>query len=196
MANKAATQEDIDSVRESILDAAERCFSQYGTRKTSMADISDTANISRTTVYRYFNNREAVLEGVMLRDVSKLFSKLLSHLSQFTSTEERVVETLIYAMKTIENTPRLVSLLTPDAALLAASSNEIYRRLELFSQPLFTHEIFNDLNKLRRDVSPDQLKEFLIQTVYGLLTLKTPASESEQSRRDYIENFVLPVLFV
>lgn len=181
------------SIENRVLDAAEHCFLKFGPQKTSMADISTAANTSRATVYRYFKNRDAVIEGVMMRDAARLFREVLAHIEKFKSTEERVVESLIYAMEMIEKTPRLSSLLIPDAALVLSTSN-VYQRLELYTQPLFGSQYFNDFNKLRRDVSPNEMKEFLIQTVFGLLTLKTPASENSATRRNYLKNFLLPSL--
>lgn len=195
MKNTGKKTVDEKGVSDSILDAAEQCFSKYGTAKTNIADIADTANVSRATVYRYFKNRDAVLEGVMLRDAARLFEDMLVHIKGFDSTEERIVEALIFIMQVIEKTPRLSSILSADAAVLVASSAAIYQRLELFSQPLFNSGVFfEDLGKLRRDVSPDEMKEFLIQTVYGLLTLQTPASKSDKTRRKYLKTFVLPAL--
>lgn len=188
------TQELDSTLEDRVLDAAEQCFLKFGPQKTSMADISTAANTSRATVYRYFKNRDAVIEGVMLRDAARLFRDVLKHIEQFKSTEERVVESLIYAMEMIENTPRLASLLIPDAALVVASSTSIYQRLDLYTHTLFSSTHFSDFNKLRRDVSPNEMKEFLIQTVFGLLTLKTPASATSATRRKYLKNFLIPSL--
>jgi len=190
---KNAAQELDTTLEDRVLDAAEHCFLKFGPQKTSMADISTAANTSRATVYRYFKNRDAVIEGVMMRDAARLFREVLKHIEKFKSTEERVVESLIFVMEMIEKTPRLSSLLIPDAALVLSSSN-LYQRLDLYTQPLFGSQYFNDLNKLRKDVSPNEMKEFLIQTVFGLLTLKTPASKTREKRRQYLKNFLLPSL--
>jgi len=190
---KNAAQDFDTTLEDRVLDAAEHCFLKFGPQKTSMVDISTAANTSRATVYRYFKNRDAVIEGVMMRDAARLFREVLKHIEKFKSTEERVVESLIFVMEMIEKTPRLSSLLIPDAALVLSSSN-LYQRLDLYTQPLFGSQYFNDLNKLRKDVSPNEMKEFLIQTVFGLLTLKTPASKTREKRRQYLKNFLLPSL--
>ena len=51
-------------VRERLLDAAEGCLEQFCPEKTSMEDVARAAGMSRATVYRYFENRDALLLGV------------------------------------------------------------------------------------------------------------------------------------
>ncbi len=53
-----------DAKRDAILEAANEQFLQYGYRKTSMDDISKRLNISRTTLYLYFDNKDDVFRGV------------------------------------------------------------------------------------------------------------------------------------
>ena len=44
-----------------ILDAAAQALSEHG-RSANMADVADAAGISRATLYRYYPDREALLE--------------------------------------------------------------------------------------------------------------------------------------
>lgn len=50
-----------------ILDAALAVFGRYGFRKTSMADIADTAGMSRAALYLHFRNKEDVFRSVSVR---------------------------------------------------------------------------------------------------------------------------------
>lgn len=50
--------------RETILHAAEVQFSQYGFKRTSMDDIARQAEISRASIYSYFDNKEAVFRSL------------------------------------------------------------------------------------------------------------------------------------
>ncbi len=50
----------MDDPRESILDAAEARFSDYGYGKTTMAEIADEAGMSVGNLYRHFKNKEAI----------------------------------------------------------------------------------------------------------------------------------------
>ena len=50
--------------RSQILDAALVCFAKRGFHQTSMHDISAEAGISVGLIYRYFENKEAVISAM------------------------------------------------------------------------------------------------------------------------------------
>ena len=52
--------------RSQILDAALVCFAKHGFHQASMHDISAEAGISVGLIYRYFENKEAVIAAIYL----------------------------------------------------------------------------------------------------------------------------------
>ena len=50
--------------RERILVVAERLFRQIGYQKTTVADIAKELRMSPANVYRFFNSKKAIHEGV------------------------------------------------------------------------------------------------------------------------------------
>src|SRR5205807_6460267 len=50
--------------RSQILDAALVCFAKHGFHQASMHDISAEAGISVGLIYRYFENKEAVISAM------------------------------------------------------------------------------------------------------------------------------------
>lgn len=50
--------------RDQILDAAHECFSREGFHAASMASIATQADLSVGQIYRYFENKEAVIEAL------------------------------------------------------------------------------------------------------------------------------------
>ncbi len=63
MAERAAPDRDADR-RRAILDAALRCFLQFGFSKTSIDDIAKRAHLSRPLIYRKFKNKEEIFGAV------------------------------------------------------------------------------------------------------------------------------------
>src|SRR3981189_2034035 len=51
-------------VREPILRGAERLFRQIGYQKTTVADIAKDLRMSPANVYRFFDSKKAIHEGV------------------------------------------------------------------------------------------------------------------------------------
>src|SRR5437867_8043529 len=52
-----------DRTKAAILDATAHALSEHG-RSTSMADVAAAAGVSRATLYRYYPDREALLEAL------------------------------------------------------------------------------------------------------------------------------------
>ena len=51
--------------RDQILDAANECFTQLGIQRTSVQDVARMAKVSRGTIYRYFVDREVLIEAAI-----------------------------------------------------------------------------------------------------------------------------------
>lgn len=64
--------ETLHARREHILDAAERCFAQYGFHRCTMAMICAEAGISAGALYAHFPSKEALIEGSCERDRANL----------------------------------------------------------------------------------------------------------------------------
>jgi AcrR family transcriptional regulator len=58
------TDEHVRGRRQTILDAAAALFAQRGFSGTSMADIVAASGVATGTVYRYFDNKDAVVMAV------------------------------------------------------------------------------------------------------------------------------------
>jgi AcrR family transcriptional regulator len=57
----------IASNREEILDAAERVFAEHGMADASLRDIAKASGFSTAAIYNYFENRQALLAGTLVR---------------------------------------------------------------------------------------------------------------------------------
>lgn len=59
----------MDARRSQILDAAMVCFAAHGIRETTIKRICDQAQLSPGAVYRYFDNKQAILAAVYARSM-------------------------------------------------------------------------------------------------------------------------------
>lgn len=66
-ASKAAAR--TQAQRERILAAAETCFVKHGFHAASMAAIADTAGMSPGLIYRYFENKNAIILAIIERQL-------------------------------------------------------------------------------------------------------------------------------
>lgn len=59
-----------------LLDAALQCYQHRGVAPTTLADIAARAGVTRTTVYRYFDNRDVLLKAVLRRELQRYWAAL------------------------------------------------------------------------------------------------------------------------
>lgn len=73
-ARRATTGEVDGATRDRLLDATEELLARNGVGRTSMADVARVAGVARGTLYRYFDSKEALLDGVTERTAGRFFA--------------------------------------------------------------------------------------------------------------------------
>jgi len=94
-----------------ILDAALVCFAKRGFHQTSMHDISAEAGISVGLIYRYFENKEAVISAMADRHKEEI-QQMLERARQAPSLLESLE--ILFTAHCCENEPRLISAFVVD----------------------------------------------------------------------------------
>src|SRR6266480_3514304 len=109
------SQPQIDSSnadrRSQILDAALVCFAKRGFHQTSMHDISGEAGISVGLIYRYCENKEAVISAMADRHKQEI-SEMMDRARQAPTLLESLE--ILFTAHCCENEPRLVSAFVVD----------------------------------------------------------------------------------
>ena len=68
MQTRATTPEAVEAKREAILDAALSLFAERGYHGTSVPSIAKRAGVGAGTLYRYFENKEKLVNALFLRE--------------------------------------------------------------------------------------------------------------------------------
>ncbi len=113
--SRPMSQPQIDSSsgdrRSQILEAALVCFAKRGFHQTSMHDISGEAGISVGLIYRYFENKEAVISAMADRH-KKEISEMLERAHQAPSLLESLE--ILFTAHCCEDAPQFVSAFVVD----------------------------------------------------------------------------------
>lgn len=120
---------DSDFAREQILDAAMRCYQQNTFNKTRMEHIAREAKVSRTTIYRYFESRDDVLIGVVLRSLRELMELISERVEPLQTFAEFTVETIAI---TVDHVPQL-----PLFKVLMHEATEVISRVHIGNDEIF-----------------------------------------------------------
>src|SRR5438552_3994197 len=97
--------------RSQILEAAVVCFAKRGFDQASMHDISAEAGISVGLIYRYFENKEAVISAMADRH-NKEINEMLERARQASTLLESLE--ILFTAHCCENEPRVISAFVVD----------------------------------------------------------------------------------
>src|SRR6185436_6370819 len=123
--SKPMSQPPTDSVpdrRCQILDAALVCFAKRGFHQTSMHDISAEAGISVGLIYRYFENKEAVISAMADRHKREI-SEVLERARQAPTLLESLE--ILFTAHFCENSPKVLSAFVVDLYAEASRNPQI-----------------------------------------------------------------------
>ncbi|TCO48862.1 TetR/AcrR family transcriptional regulator [Actinocrispum wychmicini] len=107
-----------DPVSESILDAALREFMDYGLRRTNVDVVARQAGVSRATLYRRFENKDVLVQAVLVRECRRFFGSIAAAVDGLPTARERLVEGFVVGVRYAREDRLLSRLLSSDPEAL------------------------------------------------------------------------------
>src|SRR5262245_27350572 len=156
-----------------ILDAALVCFAKRGFHQTSMHDISAEAGISVGLIYRYFENKEAVISAMADRH-KKEISEVLERARQAPTLLESLE--ILFTAHCCEDAPQVLSAFVVDLYAEASRNPHV---ADLVRDVLDTAmDGVRDLiarapegQNSGNDLKPNELAELIFAVARGMLML-------------------------
>lgn len=87
--------------------AALDCIKRHGYEKTTMGDIAAQAGIARPTLYKHFKSKQEILFAGIDRVALAFALSVAEHARQFSTLEERIIETIVIVVKEMPQHPYL-----------------------------------------------------------------------------------------
>ena len=183
-------------VQQRLLDSAETCYAQFGLTKTTMEDVARWAGLSRATVYRYFENRDDLLMGVVEREARRTAADIGLRIRSIRDPGKYIVEGVLQSLAEIPKRPALSMLFLADAVgvtsrLLLTSERLVSIGLELLLPVI---EPAREKGLLRDSVDVDTTIEWIFRILTSYLTVPSPLASSEEDMRDLLRRMLLPAL--
>lgn len=98
---------------EKILDAAAELFVRDGVAAVGMNEIARAAGCSRATLYRYFENREALHIAYVHRAAGVITRKITEHVAGIDNPTELLTEAMVTALRLVRADPTLSAWFRP-----------------------------------------------------------------------------------
>ncbi len=97
--------------KESILEAAARCFSQFGFRKASVDEIARDAGVAKGTVYLACDSKEDLFYQAVHREVRALVASLVKLIDPRVPADQLLMQLAISAVQYVDSHPLVRDLL-------------------------------------------------------------------------------------
>jgi AcrR family transcriptional regulator len=119
-----------------ILDAAGELFAEKEAATVGMHEIASAAGCSRATLYRYFENRDALYTAYVHREAYRLYREMTDQINSVVDPSERLIEGMLASLRNVRESPALASWFAttqrPIGAEMAEQSEVIKALTEAF----------------------------------------------------------------
>src|SRR5438270_1421956 len=157
--------------RSQILDAAVVCFAKRGFHQASMHDISAEAGISVGLIYRYFQNKEAVIAAMADRHKQEI-QELVERAQQAPTLLEALE--ILFTAHCCEDSPRVVSAFVVDLYAEASRNSQMADLVRDVLQTAMNGVIeviakSPEAKSVPHNLSPKQMVELIFGVARGML---------------------------
>jgi AcrR family transcriptional regulator len=185
------TQSTAVDTRSVIISAAFTCFRTQGLAKTTVVDIARAADMSRSTFYEYFRDKETIVEACAEAASQRFYRNMAKAIDRHggSTLEGRLVRAAVFvtqARQVVEpeayfDTEEVNLMMTKNAATLLKECAEFFA--PYVSAARLTGEVRSDL-----DIS--SATEWFARMLFSLFT--TPSPTVDMRDDDAVADFVRP----
>jgi AcrR family transcriptional regulator len=168
-----------------ILDAAGELFARQEAATVGMHEIASAAGCSRATLYRYFENRDALYTAYVHREAYRLYREMTEQINSVTDPRERLIEGMMASLRNVRESPALASWFAttqrPIGAEMAEQSEVIKALTEAFVISLGSDE-------------PEVVARRARWLVRVMTSLFMFPGHDEDDERAMLEEFLVPIV--
>lgn len=168
-----------------ILDAAAELFAQRNVAGVGMREIARAAGCSRATLYRYFENREALHTAFVHRETYRLHYTIIEQITGVQDPGQRLVAGVIAALRLVRTSPALSSWFAanqPPLGSVIADQDDVVKALTA----AFLTSLAPD-----EPAVVERRARWLVRVMTSLLVFP---GEDEADERAMVEEFVVPMV--
>ncbi|MEN8721973.1 MAG: helix-turn-helix domain-containing protein [Alphaproteobacteria bacterium] len=181
-----------------ILSAARNLFVKYGLRRTSLDDIAVAAGIGRATLFRRYQNRDALVAALVDKELAAALAKIDTAINKAIGPEDQFIAGFLSFMNMVRTNELLHELLQSDAEtvlpLLTTAGHDVIAIARLFAQNRL--EIIRD-SGAPLTADPEYLAEILARIGHSLaMTPQTVLPiHDEQAMAAFARTSLIPLVF-
>lgn len=171
-----------EAAADRILDAAERLFTTHDAASVGMNEIAKAAGCSRATLYRYFENRDALYTAYVHRETHRVFRGLGAHLDASKPPSEQLLDGIVASLRLVRESPALSSWFAPSQRPIGGEMAERSEVIKALTEAYLASLGFDGVEAAAR---------WIVRVMISLLVF--PGHDAADERL-MLEQFVLPAL--
>jgi AcrR family transcriptional regulator len=168
-----------------ILDAAGALFAEQGAATVGMHEIAKAAGCSRATLYRYFENRNALYTAYVHRESYRLYHDMSEQINGVEDPRERLIEGMIASLRNVRESPALSSWFATASRPIGGDMAEESEVIKALTSAFLLSLAPDDPLVVERRA------RWLVRVMTSLLVFP---GHHEEDERTMLEEFVLPIV--
>ena len=168
-----------------ILDAAGELFAGADVATVGMNEIARAAGCSRATLYRYFENREALHTAYVHREAYRLYQQISELIDGIADPRERLLAGLTTSMRLVRESPALSSWFATNDSPIGAEMAEQSEVIQALSSAFLLSLGPDDPDVVHRRA------RWLVRVLTSLLIFP---GHDPGDERAMLEEFVVPLV--
>jgi len=181
-------------LQERILETASEAMAEEGIEALRLDRVARAAGCSRSSLYRYFDTKDALVIAVLARRVEQMAQRIHIELEGIAEPAEKIVQGVVRGLELAWSDPHFTVLFnelnSPAVIRIAGSALP-----ELLS-PVVA-EILPDTEDggwLPEGVPAEEAARWVVMVVVGLLTFDASRATNREALVEYLERFLVPSL--
>ncbi len=168
-----------------ILDAADQLFARQDAATVGMHEIAKAAGCSRATLYRYFENRDALYTAYVHRESYRLYREMTEQITGVEDPGERLIEGITASLRNVRQSPALSSWFATTQRPIGGEMAEQSEVIKALTSAFLISLGPDDPEVVERRA------RWLVRVMTSLLVFP---GHDEADERAMIEEFVLPIV--
>jgi AcrR family transcriptional regulator len=168
-----------------ILDAANDLFARQEAATVGMNEIASAAGCSRATLYRYFENRDALYTAYVHRESYRLYREMTEQIMSVTDPAERLIEGMITSLRNVRESPALASWFATTQRPIGAEMAEKSEVIKALTEAFVVSLAPDDADVVERRA------RWLVRVMSSLLVFP---GHDEADERAMLQEFLVPIL--
>jgi AcrR family transcriptional regulator len=175
-----------EEARRFLLDVARACIDRLGPSKAGLSDVASAAGVTRQTVYRYFVDADDLFNTAAVLTSGGFLERIRERVLEHEGTAERIVETVVLAIREIPRDAQLSSLVRSSEFSTISSALKLS-----FVQEEMLQLSDGDLGMDEAEL--DELAEILLRLLDSFLGDPGP-ERGEEELRAFLYRWFIPMI--